>query len=52
VTTEPCRLSGRAWSGQGSVTGVEISSDAGTTWQAATLDDEFARFAWRGWSFT
>jgi sulfane dehydrogenase subunit SoxC len=52
VSNEPCQLSGRAWSGQGRVAGVDISSDAGMSWQAATLDDELARFAWRGWSFT
>src|SRR5688500_15272170 len=30
---------GLAWSGRGKITRVEVSADAGKTWQAATLDE-------------
>ncbi len=41
---------GRAWSGQGSVTKVEVSVDGGA-WQEATLEPSLGEFAWRGWRF-
>ncbi len=34
----PCTLEGRAWSGHGPVTRVEVSVDGGQTWADATLD--------------
>jgi DMSO/TMAO reductase YedYZ molybdopterin-dependent catalytic subunit len=44
----PVTLEGRAWSGWGPVTGVEISVDAGTTWREAELGPETSgRWAWR-----
>jgi DMSO/TMAO reductase YedYZ molybdopterin-dependent catalytic subunit len=46
-----CRLEGRAWSGLAAVTGVEVSSDGGSTWGAAELGAAAGPHAWTGWSF-
>jgi DMSO/TMAO reductase YedYZ molybdopterin-dependent catalytic subunit len=45
-------LSGRAWSGAGPVTRVEVSTDGGETWADAALAPAEAEqpFAWRSWS--
>lgn len=43
------RLSGRAWSGHGTVERVEVAVDA--EWADATLEPSVGEFAWRGWSF-
>lgn len=45
----PVTLKGRAWSGHGEVTKVEVSADGGTSWQQATLEDALGEHAWRGW---
>jgi sulfane dehydrogenase subunit SoxC len=46
------RLIGRAWSGHGHVTRVEVSGDGGDTWADAQLGSEpLTPNAWRGWSF-
>ncbi|MEU9052152.1 sulfite oxidase [Streptomyces sp. NPDC048384] len=43
-------LEGRAWSGRAAVTRVEVSADAGRTWQKAELEPEDGhRWAWRRW---
>jgi DMSO/TMAO reductase YedYZ molybdopterin-dependent catalytic subunit len=48
----PCELSGRAWSGRGPVTSVEVSTDGGATWQPAELDGpEAGLAAWQAWRF-
>jgi DMSO/TMAO reductase YedYZ molybdopterin-dependent catalytic subunit len=47
----PIRLEGRAWSGTGPVTRVEVSTDAGATWADAQLAPEGPSHAWRGWTF-
>ena len=45
-------IEGRAWSGRASVNRVEVSTDAGLTWQAATLDrDGEHPWAWRRWTY-
>jgi hypothetical protein len=50
---EPGRvtLTGRAWSGQGSVERVEVSTDGGASFDAAVLKPPRGPHAWRGWSF-
>jgi DMSO/TMAO reductase YedYZ molybdopterin-dependent catalytic subunit len=49
----PCRLDGRAWSGYAQLTGVEVSTDGGATWAAATLEPPAPGggpdLAWRRW---
>ena len=47
----PCRLEGRAWSGQAPVERVEVSVDGGSSWDEARLEAPVADFAWRGWSY-
>jgi len=42
-------LSGRAWSGNGPITRVEVAIDG--EWADATLETPVGEFAWRGWSF-
>ena len=51
VPAGDCLLRGRAWSGEGAVTSVEVSADGGETWGEAELDEAgLGRWAWRGWS--
>ena len=52
VEAGPVRLEGRAWSGQGPITSVEVSDDGGRTWSRAELTDDLGSpWAWRGWTF-
>jgi sulfite oxidase len=43
---------GAAWAGEAGVTRVDISTDAGRSWQPARLGIEQARYAWRLWEYT
>lgn len=43
---------GVAWAGEADIARVDVSVDSGTTWQAAQLGSEHARYAWRLWSFS
>jgi DMSO/TMAO reductase YedYZ molybdopterin-dependent catalytic subunit len=45
-------LTGRAWSGWGPVTRVEVSTDGGTTWADALLHATAGRWAWRAFELT
>jgi hypothetical protein len=45
------QVHGAAWAGEAEVTKVEISIDAGTTWQPAQLGREQAKYAWRMWNY-
>ena len=45
-------LTGRAWSGKGSIEVVEVSTDEGATFNAAVLDPASGPSMWRGWSLT
>jgi DMSO/TMAO reductase YedYZ molybdopterin-dependent catalytic subunit len=47
----PVTLRGRAWSGHGSIEAVEVSTDGGSTFNAAVLEPPLGPNAWRGWSF-
>jgi sulfane dehydrogenase subunit SoxC len=47
----PTTVEGRAWSGWAPVETVEVSVDAGATWEGAELDPPGQRWAWRGWRF-
>jgi DMSO/TMAO reductase YedYZ molybdopterin-dependent catalytic subunit len=49
VDAGPVRIRGRAWSGAGPITKVEVG--AGGTWAEAELDAPLGDHAWRGWSF-
>lgn len=43
------RISGAAWANGTEITGVEVSTDGGVTWQPATLGKDHSRYAWRLW---
>jgi DMSO/TMAO reductase YedYZ molybdopterin-dependent catalytic subunit len=45
------RIHGAAWAGEAEVTRVDVSTDSGTTWKAARLGTEQARYAWRLWDY-
>jgi DMSO/TMAO reductase YedYZ molybdopterin-dependent catalytic subunit len=44
-------VSGLAWDGGYGIRSVEVSTDGGKTWSAATLGDDLGRYAFRPWSF-
>ncbi|HEX2027269.1 MAG TPA: molybdopterin-dependent oxidoreductase [Nitriliruptorales bacterium] len=48
----PCELQGRAWSGAGAITRVEVSVDGGATWHDAERGAPVGRHAWTGWRWT
>ena len=52
VEAGPTTLTGRAWSGHGSIDHVEVSTDGGGTFDAAVLDPALGPNAWRGWSYS
>jgi hypothetical protein len=45
------RVHGAAWTGDGEITKVELSTDGGATWNAASLIGVSKRNAWRLWEF-
>ena len=44
-------LTGRSWSGKGTIAKVEVSVDGGVSWQPARLDRVNLSQAWVRWSF-
>jgi sulfane dehydrogenase subunit SoxC len=48
--TEPCVLSGRAWSGHGRIVAVELSADGGRSWVPTQVEDAVASNAWQRWT--
>jgi DMSO/TMAO reductase YedYZ molybdopterin-dependent catalytic subunit len=48
VEAGPTELRGRAWSGWGLVTRVELSTDDGATWVDCDLEPDNGVYAWRG----
>ncbi len=47
----PYTVRGRAWSGTGPVTAVEVSVDGAGEWQPARLDPPSGPYGWQAWSF-
>ncbi len=47
----PVDIGGIAWDAGYGISTVEVSSDAGKTWVAATLGEDLGRFAFRTWTF-
>ena len=45
------RVQGKAWTGDGEITKVELSTDGGSTWNEAKLIGESKPNAWRLWEF-
>ena len=52
VEAGPVALQGRAWSGRGPVTTVEVSADGGATWEDAALERPLGTYAWARWTYT
>ena len=46
-----CLLTGRAWSGWGPVTQVQVSSDGGETWNHAEVEPQATPWSWTAWSY-
>lgn len=44
-------IEGVAWAGESGVAHLEVSCDAGKTWQRAVLEPAKAKFAWRTWHY-
>lgn len=44
-------LTGRAWAGRLGVSRVEVSTDGGSTWSDADLEESTHPFAWQPWSY-
>lgn len=44
-------VNGAAWAGEADIAKVEISTDGGSTWNAAKLGREQAHYAWRLWAY-
>jgi len=51
VAAGEVRIQGVAWTGDGEVVGVEVSTDKGKTWREAKLVGEQAPYAWRLWQY-
>jgi len=45
------RIQGVAWAGEAEIAKVEISTDGGSSWNAAQLGKDQAKYAWRLWSY-
>ena len=48
---KPTTVSGVAWDGGYGIQSVEVSTDGGQSWQAATLGENAGRFSWLQWSY-
>ncbi len=51
VELGPCTVRGRAWSGLGAISSVEVSADGGASWSRARLGPPSSAWAWRGWEW-
>src|SRR5438094_5835418 len=51
VRMGPITVGGIAWDGGYGISSVEVSSDGGKTWMAATLGEDLGRFAFRTFSY-
>ena len=52
VDAGPVELEGRAWSGWGAISRVEVSVDGGASWGEASLGSAPGPAAWAPWSFS
>ncbi len=52
VKSKSVHLHGAAWAGEADIVKVEISADAGATWQPAQLGREQSKYAWRLWNYS
>ncbi len=49
---QPCEITGAAWTGEGTVTRVDVSTDGGQSWQAAAFLDPAEPGVWRRWTLS
>jgi hypothetical protein len=42
---------GWAWSGEGNLTGIDVSTDGGKTWTAGKFTGDWHRYSWRKWEY-
>jgi DMSO/TMAO reductase YedYZ molybdopterin-dependent catalytic subunit len=42
---------GWAWSGEGELTGIDVSTDGGQTWAAGKFVGPWQRYSWRKWEY-
>jgi DMSO/TMAO reductase YedYZ molybdopterin-dependent catalytic subunit len=42
---------GWAWSGEGDLTGIDVSTDGGKTWTPASFVPPWDRYSWRQWTY-
>jgi len=47
----PNKIKGVAWSGEGAVTKVEVSTDDAQTWHDARLDEPSYPYSWQHWEY-
>ncbi|HLJ48507.1 MAG TPA: sulfite oxidase [Bryobacteraceae bacterium] len=52
LLTASAKISGAAWSNSSPVAGVDVSTDGGKTWTAATLSKDLGRYSWRNWELS
>ena len=52
IGTGPCTVRGKAWSGTGPVTRVEVSLTGEGDWQPAQLEPSRSGYHWQDWAFT
>lgn len=52
VNAGKVELEGRAWSGRSSIQGVEVSTDAGGSWEDAEVEPSVDPYAWQRWTYT
>ena len=42
---------GWAWSGEGELTGIDVSPDGGQTWNPGKFVGKWDRYSWRKWDY-
>jgi DMSO/TMAO reductase YedYZ molybdopterin-dependent catalytic subunit len=52
IGTGPCTVRGKAWSGTGPVTRVEVSLTGEGDWQPAELEPSSSGYHWQDWTYT
>jgi hypothetical protein len=45
----PCELQGVAWDSGSGIARVEVSTDGGTSWNDAALEESLGPYSWRRW---
>ena len=51
ITPGPHKIKGVAWSGDGHITKVEISTDDDRTWRPAKLEEPSGSYSWQHWEY-